>query len=710
MTTPTEPQPARRTTEDVRTIDLHAWLYLLRDKWRFIAACIVGMLLLAGIYLFIKTPLYTAQALVEVPEDTANVVNIQDVNRNSYKSDEALKSVEGAFNSNSLLLRVAKVNELEKEEPDFRPAAGLPPFSDYEIARLMFKKVDNKLRRGSRTIEINFDSTSPQRSAKVTRSIIDEYVKTFFEQQAGMTAMANASLFKQLAELKDKVARSEQAMQAYREKYGTTSIEDRQNVNTDYLKQLNLKLEEARSNRIKIEGDLTTLRKAQALPFEELIAMQSVSGLPDVQDTLKLITSKESEFSQIKKRYLPLHPKYIQSQSELAALHQSLEKTARKGASIVLNTYKAAQESEAKLKLALREQQKSGVEISGIAIPFNELQRQADTDRKLYEDILARSKETKLSETLDRNNIRVVQEPIPPKYPSKPKVILIIPIAFVLGCMIALGVIIVGQAFDTSLRSIDQAESTLDLPSLAAVPEAKLPGRRKDKTSPLVLVDSPGSREAEAFRCLRTSLSLLPAGAPKSTLFTSAIPAEGKSFCAANYAVALAQQKFRTIIIDADLRRPGLGPIFPTPDGAAGLSDLLAGKAVFTAACHDTKVNGLTFMPAGARNANPLELLTDEKFAQVMREALEKFDRVILDSAPVNAVSDTLTIVEHVGAVAFVIRARRTPARTLLRAIQLLENAGGKPAGFILNRLPSRLAGYYYFDAGNYSSAGVYGT
>jgi len=709
--TSSESTSRSRLGDETRTIDLHAWLYLLREKWLFIALCVIGIPLVTFGYLRSKTPIYTAQALVEVEEQTANVVNIQDVNPNNYKSDEALKSVEGAFNSNSLLLRVVKVNELEKADPSYKPAPGNPGLSDSELAGIMQRQADAKLRRGSRLVEINYDNTNPELAAKVARSIIDEYVRTFFEQKTRMTSMANDFLRKQAAELKEKVAKSEQAMQEYREKFGTTSLEDKQNVTTDYLKQLNQKLEEARSNRIKIEGDLATLRKGQTLPFEELIAVQSVSSLPDVQDTLKLITAKESEFSQIKKRYLALHPKYIQTQSELAALRQSLEKTARKGANIVLNSYKAAQESEEKLKLALQEQQKSGVEISRIAIPFDELRRQADSDRKLYEDILARSKETKLSEALEKSNIRVVQEPIPPKWPSKPKIKLMLGLSFVAAWMLALGAIVVGQAFDTSLRSVDQAETALDLPSLAAVPEAKLPARHQgDSPSALVLLDAPSSREAEAFRCLRTSLSLMAQGAPKSILFTSAIPAEGKSFCAANYAVSLAQQKLRTLIIDADLRRPGLGPIFPTPDRAPGLSDLLSGKVDFSAACHETKVDLLTFMPAGARNANPLELLSDEKFALVVQQALEKFDRVILDSAPVNAVSDTLMLVEHVGATVFVIRARRTPARSLHRAIQMLESAGGTPAGFVLNRLPSRLADYYYYDAGNYSSAGVYGT
>ena len=706
----TKSTTAQPASEGPKVIDLHAWVYLLREKWWLLALCVLGMLALAGVYLFLQTPVYTAQTIVQVTEDAANVINIKDVNQDNFKSDIALKSVEGAMNSSSLLLRVAKINNLEQEESAFQPAPGDPPKTDEELAGIMQRRLDVKLKRGTRLIEIGFDSTDPKRAAKVARTLVEEYTKMYFEQNAKAAAMANDFLRKQAADLKERLAKSEQALQEYREKFGTVSLEDKQNVTADYLKQLNLKLEEARSNRIKIESDLPALRKSQTLPPEELLAMQSVSGLPDVQDALRLITAKESEFSQIKKRYLELHPKYIQTQSELSGLRQTLARAARKAASIALNSYQGARETEEKLKLALQEQQKNGVELTRIAIPYDELRRQTESDRLLYESVLARAKETKLSEGLEKSNIRIVQDPLVPRLPSKPKKARILAFAFAAGIMSALALIILQQAFDTSLRSLDQAESELDLPSLAAVPEVEANKRRKTEGSPLMLIEEPSSRQAEAFRCLRTALSLLPEGAPKVTLFTSAIPGEGKSFCSANYATAVAQQQLRTLIIDADLRKPGLGLIFPTAYGVNGLSDVLSGKAVFDEACHSTKVDNLTFMPAGNRNASPLELLADERFANVLREAREKFDRIILDTAPINAVSDTLLIVKHADATAFVIRARKTPARTLRRALQLLEGADEIPAGFILNRLPSRLADYYYYDAGNYSSAGVYGT
>ena len=168
----------RPPSDDAKAIDLLAWLFLLREKWRLILLSVLGMLALAGVYLFLKTPVYTAQAVIQVTEDATNVIDIKAVDPENYKSDIALKSVEGAFNSGSLLVRVAKANNLEAEDAAFRPAAGEPPRSDAELAEIMQRKTEAKLQRGTRLVSVSFDSTNAERAAKVARSLIDEYLKT----------------------------------------------------------------------------------------------------------------------------------------------------------------------------------------------------------------------------------------------------------------------------------------------------------------------------------------------------------------------------------------------------------------------------------------------------------------------------------------------------------------------------------------------------
>jgi len=250
-----------------------------------------------------------------------------------------------------------------------------------------------------------------------------------------------------------------------------------------------------------------------------------------------------------------------------------------------------------------------------------------------------------------------------------------------------------------------------------------------------VVVEMPESPAAEAFRNLRAALSLLgPEVERKVSLFTSALPSEGKSFTSANYSLALAQQGYRVLLIDGDLRRPTLHRIFRFPeamkknnfdeDGGAGVLDCLVGKADLASAARSipageidivrdnvavtgkiqTLMGGQLSVLAGGRRApNPAEILAGSSFGQLVADASRLFDRVVIDSAPVLAVSDTLLMMPYVQTLCIVLQASKTPRQVIRRAISLLAKSGIRPAGLVLNRLPrGRGVGYYYY----YSSHG----
>jgi Mrp family chromosome partitioning ATPase len=321
------------------------------------------------------------------------------------------------------------------------------------------------------------------------------------------------------------------------------------------------------------------------------------------------------------------------------------------------------------------------------------------------------------------------------------------------GLAAGLGFIFGADAIDRSVKTVDQAETVFGLPVLAAVPETKdetKPTRRrqrheKDASKYRVIADVPEGPAAEAFRNLRAALSLLgPESERKICLFTSAVPNEGKSFTSTNYAVSLAQQGYRVLLIDGDLRRPSLHKVFGAigkwkrnsqSDEAPGFVDCLVGTAKLETAARPisaqeidivgeaiamrgkmhTATGGQLFVLAGGHRApNPAEILSGTAFVKTMEEAGKLFDRIVLDSAPVLAVSDTLLMAPYVQTACLIIRARKTPRPAVQRALSLITAAGVRPAGLILNRLPqNRGYGYYYYYAspgygkgeGSYSSS-----
>jgi Mrp family chromosome partitioning ATPase len=301
---------------------------------------------------------------------------------------------------------------------------------------------------------------------------------------------------------------------------------------------------------------------------------------------------------------------------------------------------------------------------------------------------------------------------------------------------VGLAFVYASDLLDRSIKTVDQAESALSLPVLAAVPEigkGDTIDSTANKTVPTaasyrLVAEAPEGPAAEAFRNLRASLSLLgPEAERKVFLFTSAVPNEGKSFSSANYSLALAQQGHRVLLIDGDLRRPSLHKIFLRngegrngEDETPGIVDYLVGAIDLPSAVQSVSAGRLDpglfegdssrivaatagtlcVLTGGRRAPNPAELLSGPSFAKLVSDAVSLFDRVVIDSAPVLAVSDTLLMAPLVQTVCVVVRANKTPRNAVQRALGMLTGAGGRPAGVILNRLPrTRGAGYYYYYA-----------
>ena len=279
-----------------------------------------------------------------------------------------------------------------------------------------------------------------------------------------------------------------------------------------------------------------------------------------------------------------------------------------------------------------------------------------------------------------------------------------------LGLATSVGLVWLLLQLDNSIKSVDHAERAFGLPVLGAIPKNKLVTDGKGR---LFITDDPQSLCAEAFRSLRASLGLLGRDEDrKVVLFTSAVPSEGKSFTGANYAVAHAQQGKKTLIIDLDLRKPSLSETFGLASNMIGATDVMLGREAFEKAVQTTRFENLFLMTAGKMVPNPAELLAGPWAKQLIEEATKRYDKVVLDNAPVNAVSDTLLICKEAQTICLVMHARRTPIRAVSRALEMLRRAGGKPSGVVLNFLPgSAGAGYYYYYSGDkyYGSKGVYG-
>jgi Mrp family chromosome partitioning ATPase len=510
----------------------------------------------------------------------------------------------------------------------------------------------------------------------------------------------------------------------------------------DKLQDLNNKLTATKADRIRLEGELEQIQQ-DGDNIEALLAVPSISAAPMVTEARRTVTQIEAAITTYALRYKDKHPKMIAAKASLADAKEKLRLAVLAQPAILRNAIDQSKATEMSLQRALQDQQGVAVALNRTAIGWQELARQAETDRALYESVIRQIKETSLSKDVKANAVSVIEHSPLPQSPVSPRPTKTIFLGLMGGLVVGLAFVFGADALDRSIKTVDQAENTLGLPVFAAVPETTDKGpvtrlKRRSKrafgsSNYRVVAETPESPAAEAFRNLRAALALLgPESERKVSLFTSAVPNEGKSFTSANYSLALAQQGYRVLLIDGDLRRPTMHKIFRFPsaennsdgEGEPGVIDCLLGETDVASAARQipageiqivdeniavtgnilTATGGqLSVLAGGRRSPNPAEILAGPFFGRLIAEAAALFDRVVIDSAPILAVSDTLLMTPHVQTLCIVVRAAKTPRQAVRRATSLLAKSGIRPAGLVLNRLRrSGGVGYYY----HYSSHG----
>ena len=776
---------------------LHFWHSLLEKLW------IVGLCMLAGLFLAIgylaRTPkLYQGHIVLEVDVQDPTPIRSEDSSirmRTMFlASQEAMRTIEQNLINRSLLARVVRAEGLAedggrallgrsatagggKESPKTAP----PPQAATSVApailpRVSFTPLEEGLagalsgmikpviRRGTRLIDVYVTNRDPAIAQRLAEAVGREYIRYSIERRAFGSQDTLRYLMEEEERLKRNLQKSEAAVADYKantpdalqlgggaaatgSQTGAGSTGSRGGLVEDKLQELSAKLATAKSERLRLEAELKQI-DAIGSNLGALLAVPGIAAAPAVVDRRRDVAQLEAQVAMLEQRYKARHPKMMAARAALEESKEALKRAAIAHPAVMRNALEQAQAAEHNLEIGFGEQEKSALALNKAAIGYQELARQAETDRALYESVLRQIKDTNLTKDVKTNAVSVIESSPLPSQPVSPKPFKSIMLGLLGGLALGLGFVYGSDILDRSLKTVDQAEAMLGLPVLAAVPEvgkddtlekigrASLP----TATTYRLVAEAPEGPAAEAFRNLRASLALLgPEAERKVFLFTSALPSEGKSFSSANYSLALAQQGHRVLLVDGDLRRPSLHKIFLSAqpqdlsEEGPGIVDYLVGATDLASAVRSVSAGrleansflgdkshivaataGQLFVLTGGRRApNPAELLSGESFARLVADAARTFDRVVIDSAPVLAVSDTLLMTQFVQTVCVVVRAGKTPRNAVQRALGMLTGAGGRPAGIILNRLPRHTGtgSYYYYAAPGYGKGeGAYGS
>jgi polysaccharide biosynthesis transport protein len=417
-----------------------------------------------------------------------------------------------------------------------------------------------------------------------------------------------------------------------------------------------------------------------------------------VKEIKKMEVGLYNRMSELSKKYGRNHPQMVAIESELADLKKRKAVEARRVVNSLKNEYKLALAREESLKNALAKQKTESLKLNKKAVQFGVLQRETESSKHMFDLLIKRFKETSLTEEMKTGNIRIIDKAEIPRSPVKPKKKRNLLLALIVGLSLGVGLAFFLEYLDNTIKLPEEIKEVLKIPYLGPVPAFSPDENQPSVSVDLVTIHSPKSTASEAYRGIRTGILFSSADTtPQVIMVTSAGPKEGKTVSSANLAVCMANAGSRTIIVDGDMRRPRIHKVFDM-DRTIGLSSILVGTGSPEDAIVASGIQGLDILPVGPLPPNPSEIIGSKKMEQFLNDLRKKYERIIIDSPPISAVTDAVALAQMVDTTLLVIRAGQTPRQLIQNGLEQLSAVNANVLGAILNAVSVGRDSYYYYQ------------
>ncbi len=703
------------------------WKVIVKRRWIIVALFLI-VLVATAVGTFTMEPIYRGTTSVQINKESPQVMDFKDMFSVNMWDQDYYQTQYKLLESRSLAKRVIQTLKLS-EHPDFqpgpetpfqkwksdilRPILGLFTFSKKKLASekdsseskketALINQFLSRLKiepiRNSRLVKVHFDSNNPELCAQVPNTLAMNYIQQSVESRFIATEQVKEWLSKQLGDLKAKVERADETLQAFGLKHDIISLEEKENVTLQRLNELNESLTKAEADRMAREA---LYKQARDKNFDMLTSILENKLVMDLKQSYIQL---EAQYMKLSGTFKPDYPEMVRLKNQMEALQKRMDFEIGRIVGGIRNDYDLSLRRETLLRHAFEQQKAKVMEMKEKSIQYNILKREADTNKELYKGLLQRMKEAGVSAGLTVSNIQVVDQAEIPTRPYKPNRQLNLLLAAVVGLFLGVGLAFFFEYLDNTVKTPEDVEQMIRLPSFGMVPEISN-GRRnrleKGASYPVELITHrhPKSILSEAYRNVRTSILLsFSEKPPKKIAITSPNPVEGKTTTVINTAIALSQTGAQVVIVDTDMRKPRVHHIFNGADGT-GLSNFLSGNADLASIVKKTEVPNLYYIPSGPIPPNPSELLGSNRFKNMMGALEKKFDHVLLDTPPVLGFADSLILSSCVDGVVLVVLGGKTPKETLQRAKEVLFQVNAKILGVVINRVDVQRGnyGYYYY-------------
>jgi capsular exopolysaccharide synthesis family protein len=697
---------------------------LLKWKWLVLGCLLIGFVL-GYVYSKTRIPLYEGSATIDLNPSQTNM-GLSDLIQESLSSEDVRLPTEVARMQSNLVV-FDTIKELAQQHRGPFPTAfdGLSPdagMDAFPAAKLqaMIGSVRGSLKvstvTGTDIVAINYRDPRPQVARDVPNTIVEVYLKRNLDDHMEGTGRVTRWLATEMEGLKQQATDAQARLGRYQKEHnlietggggpnsgGTDSLE------IDRLRLSNNGLAGAQADRIVREAKL---RLAESNDPDLVASVAPSSTLMTLRSELLSLTA---QYTQLTTRFGANYPRVRELHNQIQNVQNQINIEMRNVQQRIREEYNTSTHTLDLMQAQLDKQMQETYRLNESAAQYALLRQDAESSRQLYDQLQLKLKESNLAAGLNTASVTVIDEALLPLWPVSPDIRTNVMIAAALGLLLGTLAAFLLDSLDDTLRTTDDVELFSGLLSIGAIPHfqtstrANRPedmGEEPGERRRLISITAPASPTAEAYRALRSSILLSAIDNPLRTLvITSAFMSEGKSTLSANIAVMLAQRGERVLIVDADLRRSTLHLLFGLRRPAQGLTNLLSRQTDESVILHPVaQVPSLAYLPAGAVPPNPAELLASHRMAEMMRIWSEQYDRVIIDTAPILAVSDSLAPAARADSVLLVVRAGVTRKKALMRTREMLRRVNAHLLGAVVNDIDMRKDSYY-----DYSGPYTYG-
>lgn len=644
---------------------------LLRRKW-IVIVFLISVLITGTVVTFMMKPIYKAATTIQLRSGKADILTFKDV----YKEVNDLETQYKILDSKNLAEKVAaKLNSENIEEDGIKISVG----------RVM-EGLEVEPIKKTELVSVVFTSGNPEVAAYIANTIADEYMSFRQESKLKPTELGGMRLRKEVEDARARLETSEKQLNEYVAKSEfvfTRNDLDYENLLAQKYSALDKELNLVTAERISKEAIYKEVNKS-GIDYNVVLEKPIMQSL--MQNYIKL----ETEYSNLLMIHKPQYPKMLQLKDQIDTIKKRIEIEEQNIINTLHSDYQLALKKEKLLSSSIAKLRQDVTALQKDMIQFQILKREVETNRVMYDSLLQRLKEVEISTTLTESDVQILDKAQVPRVPFKPQKAYNITLSFIFGLLGGVFLAFFVEYFDNTIKSTADVERISRVPVIGDVPISK--------TGPKALIKNLSNDDlafSEAFRSITTGIQFSNTSRfPKPLLITSPISQEGKSTISASIAKSLASSQKKGIIIDADLRRPNIHILFEL-DNSTGLSTYLAGNSEFNGLIKKSQCPDLDVVTAGPVHQNPSELLNSSRIKELIDVLSAAYDYIIIDSAPVLGMSDSLILSTISEGVILVVKANTTPVDALIQSNKALMNINANTIGVIINGVDTKL-GYAY--------------